>query len=88
MAHMNPHLSGRALISHFGTVTDLHELAVKNDIKLGYFQVRKWLARDRVSQEGLVALLQLGERLGKPINLLDMINQTVDAEVAAEHPEW
>ena len=73
---MNPSLSGRILISHFGSPSELPELARQHDLKITYFQVRKWLERDRVPTDGLLALLQLGQRIGKPVDLIGMIEDS------------
>jgi hypothetical protein len=73
---MNPSLSGRILLGHFGNPSELPELARKHDLNITYFQVRKWLERDRVPADGLLALLQLGQRIGKPVDLIGMIEDS------------
>jgi len=85
---MNTQLSGRALVGHFGSASELHQLAARHGIKLSYFQVRKWLDRDRVSATGLVALLQLGERIGHPVNVIKLLGLPVAETAPIRMPEW
>jgi predicted TIM-barrel enzyme len=79
---MKPTLSGRALVEHFGSTTDLIDLAAQHGMKLTYSQIVKWAQRDRVSAGGLALLVVLGQKAGRPLDLASL------ASSDAEMPLW
>jgi hypothetical protein len=67
---MKPKLATKSIVNHFGGATQLSRLISKNFLnRESNRTVESWIYRDSIPAKKLMDLVELGDRIGKPLVL-------------------